>query len=134
MFPHSRALDEGGLEEERRLAYVGVTRAERQLTITSARRRNVFGAQNYGMKSRFIDEIPDELTDREEPTIRSARGGLAGTWASAAAGTQAASYLGWRARITTRAPRTARTTPANGAITVPISGIAIAFPEYFANI
>src|SRR5918994_2163090 len=55
VFPHARALDEGGLEEERRLMYVGVTRAERELTLTHARRRNVFGNQNYGMKSRFID-------------------------------------------------------------------------------
>ena len=44
VFPHSRALDEGGLEEERRLAYVGITRAMRDLYLTYARRRNVFGA------------------------------------------------------------------------------------------
>ena len=43
VFPHSRALDEGGLEEERRLAYVGITRAMRDLTLTYARRRNSFG-------------------------------------------------------------------------------------------
>ena len=84
VFPHARALDEGGLEEERRLAYVGITRAERELTLTHARRRNVFGNQNYGLKSRFLDEIPAGLTDREEPSVR----GL-GSWASAAAGTQA---------------------------------------------
>ena len=58
VFPHSRALDEGGLEEERRLCYVGITRAERELYVTYARRRNVFGAQTYGMRSRFLDEIP----------------------------------------------------------------------------
>ena len=51
VFPHSRALDEGGLEEERRLAYVGVTRAMRSLYLTSARRRAVFGATQYGMLS-----------------------------------------------------------------------------------
>ena len=45
VFPHSRALDEGALEEERRLAYVGITRAMRDLYITYARRRNVFGAE-----------------------------------------------------------------------------------------
>ena len=48
VFPHSRALDEGGLEEERRLCYVGITRAERDLYITFARSRTVFGARNYG--------------------------------------------------------------------------------------
>jgi DNA helicase-2/ATP-dependent DNA helicase PcrA len=66
MFPHSRALDEGGLEEERRLCYVGITRAQRDLYMTYARTRNVFGARSYGAPSRFLDEIPTELTDREE--------------------------------------------------------------------
>ena len=66
VFPHSRALDEGGLEEERRLAYVGVTRAMRSLYLTSARRRAVFGATQYGMRSRFLDEVPHDLTDRAD--------------------------------------------------------------------
>jgi len=65
MFPHSRALDEGGLEEERRLCYVGITRAERDLYLTSARTRTVFGNRNFGAPSRFIGEIPAELTDRD---------------------------------------------------------------------
>ena len=68
VFPHSRALDEGGLEEERRLCYVGITRAERDLYLTYARTRTVFGARNYGVPSRFIGEIPAGLTDREEQT------------------------------------------------------------------
>ncbi len=66
VFPHSRALDEGGLEEERRLCYVGITRAQRDLYLTSARTRAVFGARTYGIPSRFISEIPAELTDRQE--------------------------------------------------------------------
>ncbi|MDP9385878.1 MAG: UvrD-helicase domain-containing protein [Actinomycetota bacterium] len=89
VFPHSRALDEGGLEEERRLAYVGITRAMRDLYLTSARRRNTFGNNAYGLRSRFIDEIPRELTDQPE---RQAVGagwapprGRATTWESAAA-------------------------------------------------
>ena len=45
VFPHSRALDEGAVEEERRLGYVGITRAMRDLTLTYARRRNAFGAR-----------------------------------------------------------------------------------------
>ena len=49
VFPHSRSLDEGTLEEERRLCYVGITRAMRDLYLTYARRRAVFGAQNYGL-------------------------------------------------------------------------------------
>ncbi len=66
VFPHSRAIDEGGLEEERRLAYVGITRAERDLYITYARTRAVFGARSFGARSRFVDEIPIGLTDRNE--------------------------------------------------------------------
>ena len=79
MFPHSRALDEGGLEEERRLCYVGITRAQRDLYLTYARTRNVFGARNFGAPSRFISEIPAELTDREQQQPR----GLAGIRARA---------------------------------------------------
>ena len=79
VFPHSRALDEGGLEEERRLCYVGITRAERDLYLTYARTRNVFGARSFGAPSRFISEIPAELTDREQQQPR----GLAGIRARA---------------------------------------------------
>ena len=87
-FPHSRALDEGGLEEERRLCYVGITRAQRDLYLTYARTRNVFGARNFGAPSRFISEIPAELTDRDQQQPR----GLAGiraratTWAASPRG------------------------------------------------
>ncbi|HTA15594.1 MAG TPA: UvrD-helicase domain-containing protein [Solirubrobacteraceae bacterium] len=66
VFPHQRALDEGGIEEERRLFYVAVTRAMRELYLTYARRRSVFGAQTHSISSRFLDEIPSELTEREE--------------------------------------------------------------------
>jgi DNA helicase-2/ATP-dependent DNA helicase PcrA len=65
VFPHSRSLDEGTLEEERRLCYVGMTRAMRSLTLTHARQRNVFGSRAYGLPSRFLREIPDDLVDRE---------------------------------------------------------------------
>jgi DNA helicase-2/ATP-dependent DNA helicase PcrA len=84
VFPHSRALDEGGLEEERRLCYVGITRAERDLYLTSARTRTVFGARNFGAPSRFISEIPAALTDREVQAPR-AFGGMRArvtSWAS----------------------------------------------------
>jgi ATP-dependent DNA helicase UvrD/PcrA len=72
VFPHSRALDEGGLEEERRLCYVGITRAQRALYVTWARSRTLFGARTYGVRSRFVDEIPAGLTDRQEPVPMSA--------------------------------------------------------------
>ena len=70
VFPHSRALDEGGLEEERRLCYVGITRAERDLYITYARTRSVFGSRTYGIPSRFISEVPPALTDHDEQQSR----------------------------------------------------------------
>src|SRR5207247_3461082 len=82
VFPHSRALDEGGLEEERRLCYVGITRAQRDLYLTYARTRNVFGSRTYGLRSRFIDEIPADLADDEsEPRVGMAPGG--GSWRAA---------------------------------------------------
>src|SRR6201994_3702624 len=73
VFPHSRALDEGGLEEERRLCYVGITRAGRDLYLTSARSRTTFGTRNFGGPSRFLSEIPAHLTDRESQQPRGFR-------------------------------------------------------------
>jgi DNA helicase-2/ATP-dependent DNA helicase PcrA len=77
IFPHSRSLDEGTLEEERRLAYVGMTRAMRDLYLTYARRRAVFGAQNFGLPSRFLAEIPSDLVEAEG-ALRGRGGGLGG--------------------------------------------------------
>ncbi|WP_062352735.1 DNA helicase PcrA [Bacillus kwashiorkori] len=62
IFPHSRSLmDEAEMEEERRLMYVGVTRAEEELFLTNAQMRTLYGRTNMNMPSRFIDEIPAEL-------------------------------------------------------------------------
>ncbi|ACV25603.1 DNA helicase II [Kangiella koreensis] len=62
LFPHQMSVDEpGGLEEERRLAYVGITRAMKQLYLTFAEKRRIFGRETYPQQSRFIREIPDEL-------------------------------------------------------------------------
>jgi DNA helicase-2/ATP-dependent DNA helicase PcrA len=85
VFPHSRAMDEGSIEEERRLAYVGITRAMRDLTLTYARRRNAFGANSFGVRSRFIDEIPGELTDQAERAAAGLPTGRVASWAGAAA-------------------------------------------------
>jgi ATP-dependent DNA helicase UvrD/PcrA len=64
LFPHSRsAEDEAELEEERRLCYVGITRAQRRLVLTSAARRRVFGEYQSTDPSRFLDEIPAELIE-----------------------------------------------------------------------
>ncbi|WP_017186684.1 DNA helicase PcrA [Alkalibacillus haloalkaliphilus] len=66
IFPHSRSLfDEEEMEEERRLAYVGITRAERQLYLTYASMRTIFGRTQFHEKSRFIDEVPSDLLQRE---------------------------------------------------------------------
>ncbi|MGO9899366.1 MAG: ATP-dependent helicase [Solirubrobacteraceae bacterium] len=70
VFPHSRALEEGGVEEERRLCYVGITRAQTDLFVTYARARTVFGARTYGIPSRFVAEIPAKLIDRGEQPAR----------------------------------------------------------------
>ncbi len=94
VFPHSRALDEGALEEERRLAYVGITRAMRDLTLTWARRRNSFGANSFGVRSRFIDEIPPELTDAPARAAAGLPTGRVASWAGAAAASAEASSLG----------------------------------------
>lgn len=64
VFPHSRSLfEEVEMEEERRLAYVGITRAEQELYMTSAQMRTLFGRTNMNPPSRFIKEIPEELVD-----------------------------------------------------------------------
>ncbi len=64
IFPHSRTLGERDeLEEERRLAYVGLTRAQERLYLTRAEYRSAWGSPNYNPASRFLEEIPDELID-----------------------------------------------------------------------
>jgi DNA helicase-2/ATP-dependent DNA helicase PcrA len=66
IFPHSRSLEEAMLEEERRLCYVGMTRAQERLTLTHAASRSLWGARNYNLPSRFLDELPeDEGVERE---------------------------------------------------------------------
>jgi DNA helicase-2/ATP-dependent DNA helicase PcrA len=69
IFPHSRSLwDEGELEEERRLCYVGITRAMDDVYLTRAEERTLRGAKQTNLPSRFLDEIPAELIDTEEST------------------------------------------------------------------
>jgi DNA helicase II / ATP-dependent DNA helicase PcrA len=64
VFPHSRSLDDGGeLEEERRLAYVGLTRARERLYLSRALVRSAWGAPAHNPGSRFLGEVPDELVD-----------------------------------------------------------------------
>ncbi|MEG7283655.1 DNA helicase PcrA [Bacillus sp. 0909A] len=78
VFPHSRSLmEEAEMEEERRLAYVGITRAEQELYLTNAKMRTLFGRTNMNPESRFIGEIPDDLlenlNEKKETRAPSAR-------------------------------------------------------------
>jgi DNA helicase-2/ATP-dependent DNA helicase PcrA len=85
VFPHTRALtDPGELEEERRLAYVGITRAQRKLHLTCAWSRSLFGQTQYNPPSRFLDEIPAALV--EQVGTPSRRGGSGGSSYRSAAG------------------------------------------------
>ncbi|MEJ2384214.1 MAG: DNA helicase II [Xanthomonadales bacterium] len=75
LFPHQRSVEDAGgrLEEERRLCYVGMTRAREQLCLSYAEVRRMHGAQNYCRPSRFIDEMPSELIEEVRPGISSNR-------------------------------------------------------------
>ena len=65
VFPHARSLEEQSLEEERRLAYVGLTRARERLTLLHAAARSLWGGRDYRLPSRFLDELPEEEVVRE---------------------------------------------------------------------
>jgi len=74
LFPHQRSLNDiDGLEEERRLCYVGMTRAMKQLFLTYAEQRRLHGVDSYGIPSRFIKEIPEELIEEIRPRVQVAR-------------------------------------------------------------
>jgi DNA helicase II / ATP-dependent DNA helicase PcrA len=74
LFPHKRSLlDPDGLEEERRLAYVGATRAMRELYLSYAEQRRLHGVDSYGIPSRFIGELPAELLEEIRPAARVSR-------------------------------------------------------------
>jgi DNA helicase-2/ATP-dependent DNA helicase PcrA len=69
LFPHMRSFETAdGIEEERRLCYVGITRAERRLYLTNAKRRNIFGMAMQNLPSRFLSEIPPSVLDESAQT------------------------------------------------------------------
>ena len=88
IFPHSRSLgDDGGIDEERRLCYVGMTRAKEELHMIHAQRRTQFGQANFNPRSRFLVDIPASLTEplpgasmRPASAIRSVRQERSGTY------------------------------------------------------
>ncbi|PAD71876.1 DNA helicase PcrA [Paenibacillus campinasensis] len=135
VFPHSRAfMDHEELEEERRLAYVGITRAEKQLFLSCARMRTLFGRTTANPPSRFLDEIPDELKeDTQVAHDRYRRGGgsnLGGSYAGRGFNSGGGSNFGGgnRARdlslggSTASAP--ARSAAPNSRVTVTTGGAA----------
>ena len=74
LFPHQRSSEEPGrMEEERRLCYVGITRAREQLVVTSAEVRRLYGNESYNTLSRFVREIPDELKQEIRPKAQFSR-------------------------------------------------------------
>jgi ATP-dependent DNA helicase UvrD/PcrA len=64
IFPHARSIEEQGLEEERRLAYVGMTRAQERLVLTHASARSLWGTRSYNLPSRFLEELPERGVER----------------------------------------------------------------------
>jgi len=74
LFPHQRSIaDPNGLEEERRLCYVGITRAKQTLYVTYAEQRRLFGVDNFSQPSRFISEIPVEHVEEIRPRVQVSR-------------------------------------------------------------
>jgi DNA helicase II / ATP-dependent DNA helicase PcrA len=74
LFPHQRSIDDiDGLEEERRLCYVGITRAMKQLYISYAEQRRLHGMDSFGTPSRFIAELPEDLVEEVRPRIQTTR-------------------------------------------------------------
>jgi DNA helicase-2/ATP-dependent DNA helicase PcrA len=65
IFPHSRSIEEHGVEEERRLMYVGMTRAMEKLTLLHASSRMLYGGRSYNLASRFLDELPEQHVERD---------------------------------------------------------------------
>ena len=93
LFPHQRSItDVQGLEEERRLCYVGTTRAMRHLYLTYAEQRRMHGVDSYGAPSRFIAEIPAELVEEVRPKVQDSRPAYGATPRDYASRPSGASY------------------------------------------
>jgi len=126
VFPHQRSLDEQNLEEERRLAYVGITRAMDRLYLVHARARSLWGGAQYNLPSRFLGEIPAHLIEREVV------GGGAAAWSGAGAWGGSSGWSGggggggrgaWDDRRGGRPPRRSYGDEADGASARRITGL-----------
>ena len=100
LFPHQRSVaDPNGLEEERRLMYVGMTRAKQSLYVTYAEQRRLHGMENFSQPSRFIAEIPAEFIEEVRPRVRVSRPYSAGRKSGATKpGAEIGVHLGQRVR------------------------------------
>jgi DNA helicase-2/ATP-dependent DNA helicase PcrA len=102
LFPHQRSIaDPNGLEEERRLCYVGITRAKQTLYITYAEQRRLHGMDNYSQPSRFISEIPAEHVEEVRPRVQVSRpmhSGASSRRGRSTPGNEAGIRLGQRVR------------------------------------
>ncbi len=106
VFPHLRSLgDPDEMEEERRLAYVGITRAQRQLYLTNAFTRTLWGSSQYNPPSRFLKELPERLVEVIESSPRTSGGSNGSSWSTARAGND---RLRGRDRIVEAAMRAGR--------------------------
>ena len=95
LFPHQRSINDlASLEEERRLCYVGITRAMRQLYLCHAEQRRLHGVDSYNMASRFIQELPPGLLEEVRPRIQLARHGAMAPGAQANAGNGGGMFTG----------------------------------------
>ena len=97
VFPHQRSLDEQNVEEERRLAYVGITRAMDRLYLLHARARSLWGASQFNLPSRFIGEIPSGLFEKHVVGGGAAGGwsGQGGSWGGGSGGGSGGSRGSW---------------------------------------
>jgi DNA helicase-2/ATP-dependent DNA helicase PcrA len=102
LFPHARSIEEANLEEERRLCYVAITRARRELTLVYARQRTLFGARGFNAPSQFLSEIPENLVEHER---RPAAFGSTGRGASGDRGSWQPSSAGATTQLQGIAPR-----------------------------
>ena len=97
LFPHQRSVaDPNGLEEERRLCYVGITRAKESLYITYAEQRRLHGMDSYSQPSRFIAEIPDEFIEEVRPRVQVSRPMMGASRNSGRSSTRPGAELGIR--------------------------------------
>lgn len=112
-FPHQRSINEGDIEEERRLAYVAITRARQRLYLTRAASRTQWGSSDFTVASRFLDDIPDSVTEvrREADAPPSYQGGYTKGYSSGRGETYGGGFLSAKYGRPATPVKTSRMTP-----------------------